>query len=143
MDKQEFLNRLRASLSGKIAPAQLEDTMNYYEDYINIEIRKGKSEEQVLQELGDPRLIARTIVETSGGDNSVPGQGYSDAWEEQTKYKKVRHIRLPGWLLTLLIIVVIFLIFSLIFSVLSFLAPVILIILAVLFLVKLFRDWLN
>lgn len=143
MDKQEFLNRLRSSLTGKLSPASLEDTMNYYEDYINIEIRKGKSEEQVLQELGDPRLIARTIVQTSGVDNAASPQRGADPWEEQEKYTKVRHFRLPAWLVTLIVIVVLFLVFGLIFSVLSFLAPIILIIVAVLFLVKLFRDWLN
>lgn len=30
------------------------------------EMNRGRSEQEVLEELGDPRLIARTILETSG-----------------------------------------------------------------------------
>ena len=40
--------------------------VRYYEDYIRHEMNRGRSEQEVLEELGDPRLIARTILETSG-----------------------------------------------------------------------------
>ena len=66
MTKQEFLDKLRISLNGKIAAGEVEEHIRYYEDYINVELRKGSSEEDVMATLGDPRLIARTIVETSG-----------------------------------------------------------------------------
>ena len=61
------MERLRLALSGKVSSRQLTENLDYYEDYINTEIRKGRSEEEVLAGLGDPRLIARTIVETGGG----------------------------------------------------------------------------
>lgn len=35
-------------------------------NYIRQEMNRGRSEQEVLEELGDPRLIARTILETSG-----------------------------------------------------------------------------
>ena len=98
MNKQEFVDRLRMALNGRVSPGLVMDNVNYYQDYINTEIRKGRTEEEVLESLGDPRLIARTIIQTNGGDNR---------------------------------------------SVLSFLAPVLIPIVVVLFLVKLFRDWLN
>ena len=58
MTKQEFLEKLRLALNGRVSPAQLMENLSYYEDYINTEIRKGKGEEEVLAGLGDPRLIA-------------------------------------------------------------------------------------
>ena len=59
MTKREFLESLRLALSGKITSVQLAENLDYYEDYINTEIRKGRDEQEVLSELGDPRLIAR------------------------------------------------------------------------------------
>lgn len=146
MNRQEFIDRLRAALSGKIPPAQVEDNVSYYQDYINMEMRKGRSEEEVLAMLGDPRLIARTIVETSGQDASGSGepvrnQHYENGRNQYRGSRKIFH--LPGWLLTIIVIIVVMLVFSLVFSVLSFLAPVIMVMAAVIFLVKLFRDWLN
>ena len=66
MNKQEFIDRLRAALNGRVSPNLVTENVNYYEDYINTEIRKGRTEEEVLETLGDPRLIARTIIETNG-----------------------------------------------------------------------------
>ena len=39
MTKQEFLDRLRRSLHGKITPGQIVENLQFYEDYINTEIR--------------------------------------------------------------------------------------------------------
>ena len=66
MTKQEFLEKLRLALNGKVAGNVVTENLQYYEDYINTEIRKGRSEEEVLASLGDPRLIARTIITTTG-----------------------------------------------------------------------------
>lgn len=158
MNKQDFLGRLRSALNGRLPAPQVEDTINYYEDYINVEMRKGKSEEEVLDSLGDPRLIARTIVQTngtpddeydapnedyreSGHQGGYYGEQYQDAYEGYHTTRRSFHI--PGWFLAILIVLVVFFVISIVFSVLSFLAPVIIVMAAVLFLAKLFRDWLN
>lgn len=164
MNKQEFIDRLRAALNGRIPAPQVEDTVNYYQDYINMEMRKGRTEEEVLQSLGDPRLIARTIVQTNGDAGDDPGvrtgayqdSGYRDSYYQNTDRQAYgsqgayddysynhKSFRVPGWLLGLIIALVLFLLISLVFSVLSFLAPVIIVLAAVIFMVKLFRDWLN
>lgn len=70
MTKQEFLDRLRRSLHGKVSPGQVAENLQFYEDYINTEVRKGASEAEVLAGLGDPRLLARTIVEARGGQTA-------------------------------------------------------------------------
>ena len=75
MTKQEFLEKLRLALNGKVPANVITENIRYYEDYINTEIRKGRSEEEVLAALGDPRLIARTIITTSAqADNAGAGE---------------------------------------------------------------------
>ena len=165
MDKQEFIDRLRGALNGRIPAAQVEDTIKYYQDYINAQIGSGRSEAEVMSALGDPRLIARTIIETArpvgdsgsargnaadyqGGmyqDNTYQGsaQGAYNSYQGTTERTVHKHFRMPGWLVAIIVVLSIYLLFSVVFSVLSFLAPVIIVIVAVVFLVKLFRDWLN
>lgn len=146
MNRQEFVDRLRAALNGRIAPALVEDNVRYYQEYIAVEMRKGRSEQEVLESLGDPRLIARTIIGTSGQENRdyvEPGQeaSYDEPRRQYDSQGRIFH--LPRWLLTLIIVIVAIVALSLIFSVLSFFAPLILVMAAVIFMVKLFRDWLN
>lgn len=153
MSKQEFIDRLRYALNGKVTPDVLQENLNYYEEYINTQIRMGRSEQEVLASLGDPRLIAKTIAETSGGTRTETyAREYSgNTGYEQSSYRNDgnfhrginKTVHMPGWLWVLIAILVIVLIFSFVFSVLSFLAPILLPILVVVFLVKLFRDWLN
>lgn len=64
MDKNEFLTELRQSLDGEIPPYAIDGHVRYYEDYLSNNYDE-KSELDKLRELGDPRLIARTIVDTS------------------------------------------------------------------------------
>ena len=172
MNKQEFIDRLRSALNGRVTPALVTENVNYYEDYINMEIRKGKSEEEVLQLLGDPRLIARTIIDTNGGDEQAGSRNsayenrnyqgsdpynahYTSAGYQSSGYQntnrnanpgtdpKVRGYQMPGWLWGIIVLLIIVVVFSLIFSVVSFLAPILIPVMVVMFLVKLFRDWLN
>ena len=62
MTKRQFMEELRSSLEGMVSQVVIQENMNYYEDYINEQIRNGKNEQDVLNELGSPRLIARSII---------------------------------------------------------------------------------
>ena len=62
MDKREFLETLRQSLNGEIMPEVIEQNIRYYEQYINSPTQE--EEDRVLNGLGDPRLIAKTIIES-------------------------------------------------------------------------------
>lgn len=172
MNKQDFINRLRAALNGNVAPNVVAENVNYYSSYIDAEMQKGKSEAEVLGLLGDPRLIARTIIDTNpwngqggykeaGGSDSVYGaddytnenyRNQNSGSETDQTYRQAQYVRsannlrvsrIPGWLWTIISIVIMVAVISLVLSVLSFLAPVIITIAVVMFLVKLFRDWLN
>ena len=70
MSKQEFLDTLRRALARELSESEVADNINYYWNYIEQQVASGKSEEQVLSELGDPRLIARTILQVE--DESSP-----------------------------------------------------------------------
>lgn len=138
MGKQEFLDKLRLALNSRVTNEVVSDTLNYYEDYINTEVRKGRGEEEVMDSLGDPRLIARTIIETKGGETPDVSQEYDRDGEIE------RHgFAIPGWVWLIVILVVAVVVLSVVFKILSALFPFILIFLGVSFLVKFFRDWAN
>ena len=61
MTKNEFLSILRDSLAGNVPSDVINENISYYRDYIE---NNDKAESQVLEELGDPRLIARTIIDS-------------------------------------------------------------------------------
>ena len=64
MNRTEFLDTLRSQLSGQMHEGKVAAHVRYYEDYIQSQVRSGRDEQQVLDELGDPRLIARTLLDT-------------------------------------------------------------------------------
>lgn len=66
MTRQGFLAELTASLQGQVPQGVLREQVNFYASYIDTQISCGKTEEAVLEELGDPRLIARTIIDSTG-----------------------------------------------------------------------------
>ena len=70
MKKTEFLKELEAALRGEVSPELISENLRYYDNYISQETSKGRSEEEVTEEIGSPRLIARTIIDTSGGSGS-------------------------------------------------------------------------
>lgn len=87
MNKYEFLNILKASLEGEVTEAIINENISYYSGYIDSEISKGKNESEVLQQLGDPRLIAKTIIETSSVTKSSGTYTYSNE-NENTREEK-------------------------------------------------------
>lgn len=78
MSKNEFLYILKESLEAEVSQSVVDDNLVYYNNYIDQEIQKGKSEAEVLSLLGEPRLIAKTIIETSQTSNSSKTYTYSD-----------------------------------------------------------------
>lgn len=73
MTKTEFLEGLSKSLSSTGSLGLVRENLKFYDEYIDSEIEKGRSEEEVLGELGDPRLIANSIKESVGIDDEFAG----------------------------------------------------------------------
>lgn len=65
MSKQEFLQRLRDTLTGEVPGHIIEENIRFYNEYISTEVNSGTREEDVIASIGDPRLIAKTIMEAS------------------------------------------------------------------------------
>lgn len=78
MSRREFLEILRGQLSGQMAQGKAAAHVRYYEDYIQSQVRSGRSEADVLAELGDPRLIARTLIDTDDGREVCDESGYAE-----------------------------------------------------------------
>lgn len=58
MNCEEFLRLLQETLDGKVSERIIADNVDYYKSYIRDQMTSGRSESEVLQMLGDPRLLA-------------------------------------------------------------------------------------
>lgn len=130
MRKDEFLQMLRRDLNGDVPPAVVEENIRYYDSYITGEVSRGRSEEDVIAEIGDPRLIAKNIEDTTEG--AEDGQyrestSYEDtdnrrSYERQERTTNqstgnIHYFDLSKWYWKVLLVVALFCIFSLIFTV--------------------------
>lgn len=83
MSKQEFLSVLRQSLSGEVPEQEVLSNLRYYEEYLTE--NAGKTTEQKIEELGEPRLLAKTIIDAynaNQGGNSYKTQYYKQGYDE-------------------------------------------------------------
>ncbi len=88
MGKRQFLDELRRCLKGKIDDGELESNISYYSSYIDSQVAEGRTEEEVLSELGSPRLIAKTIIQTYNmKDDPIRRQFGRRAYEEADEEK--------------------------------------------------------
>lgn len=138
MHRQEFLDKLRAALTGRMNESLVNEHVRYYENYITTEMRNGRSEEEIIQSLGDPRLLARTIREANkhAGMNASP---YSDTTQEESG--QTRHFKMPLWLILVFMVAVILILLTTAFSVFFKLLPIIIPIMIVVLLVKAIRYY--
>ena len=99
MTQIEFVTELEQALRGNVEERIIQENVRYYNDYISEQRAAGKSEEEIFASLGSPRLIAKTIIDTSGeastqgnsragsynystgsDDSSTGGDGWSFSW---------------------------------------------------------------
>lgn len=67
MTRTEFLEELREGLSGEVNSRVVQESVAYYSRYISEAVAEGKTEEQVLDELGPVRLIVKSIIDADRG----------------------------------------------------------------------------
>lgn len=135
MNRYEFIEKLRAALTGKTTQSVINENIRYYEEYLDTEIRKGKSEETVITELGDPRLLAKTIIEAGkrAGQSAYSFQTVDDVvdFSQETESNRSIHIngktyRLPVWAAALILVLIVVVIVTVIGAVLSVVLPIVL-----------------
>ncbi len=91
--KEQFLHDLTVQLNLNVSDQIIREQLAYYDNYISGEVSKGRSESEVVEELGSPRLLAKTIIDTAeaAGDpvanqdeeirGTIDTEPYSDALE--------------------------------------------------------------
>lgn len=146
MSKAEFLDILREQLDGEIPSGEIYSNIRYYEQYIEREIQSGKTEEEVMDLLGDPRLIAKTLIDADEvspqgsfyEDVSYTQEDAQDSGTERTYYHEessnsdptphVHGLDLTTWYGKLLLVLGAGALIFLLITVLSFLLPFIIVI---------------
>ena len=135
MTKAEFLEMMEQKLTGELDEHTVGKTLRYYSEYIDSEMRKGKTEQEVLEDLGSPLLIARTILDTQGNGTANFSQTRPEE-EAKEEEKGTESHRWNKWLFLLCLLAVLFLLFT----ILRVLLPILLPVLLVLFVISLFKK---
>lgn len=128
MSKEEFLRELEEALAGDVPEAVIRDNVSYYGSYLSQEMAKGRSVEAIIDEIGEPFIIAKTIIEHCEASGECAGDGgyetYQDSYsdggnrsqsEDQSPFSKVRYIDLNKWYWKLLAYVLLFMVVSFVF----------------------------
>ena len=159
MSRTEFLQGLKSELEGRVPYSVIQENLRYYDSYIMEEAAKGQTEDEVIESLGGPRIIARTIVDAALDTEDRP-DGF-DSFESEASYRsgpagssqeerepfrgkkpEVHYVDFGKWYVRLIAGLVVFLVIFLVMTVffgimglagwiLSYLWPVLLVMLAV------------
>lgn len=139
MDKNEFLDILRSQLSGQMPESQINTHIQYYRNYIEERMQSGNSESEVMRELGDPRLIARTLLDTETGANAPYSDATSayeqDSGSERVKQKSFR-LDFSTWYGKLLAILIAAIVLVILFVLLGILIPIMVVAGIIIYLVR-------
>lgn len=162
LNQREFLNILSETLNMELTPQEVSENIAYYSSYFAEEAAKGKSEEEVAKGLGDPRMIAKSIIEAARaaqepyGRIRFNGREYSgSSWGEQqhenagsgTDFEYQRNGKsyrvsgkIAGIVILVLFLLVVMLLFMLIGGILRLLLPILLPAVLILFGIYLLRQ---
>lgn len=61
MNKEQFIKQLNASLT-RLSLEEREDILQDYEEYFEIGMEEGKSEQEISKSLGNPRQISKELM---------------------------------------------------------------------------------
>lgn len=147
MTKYEFLEKMRHALANDLSGPVVQENVNYYDSYISDEVRSGRSEAAVIEELGDPWALARTIIESSGNEENTGnvqeeytyGSGQQVYGQRQNR-RQVHVFHFGSWwkrlLLLLGIVGVIMVVVAVIGGIFSLLAPILVPFLIIVFVLR-------
>ena len=156
MSKTEFLDILYNQLSGQMPEGSVAAHVQYYRNYIEDEQQKGHTETDILNDLGDPRLIARTLLDTEvGAGNPQNGSTYSAIYNEaDSDYNKYDssdsargHVKkhsfkldLSTWYGKVAVILIAAVVLLLLVTILGILIPVVIVAGVIMYIVSQFRK---
>lgn len=144
------MDSLHRTLAGSLTSSTVNENMRYYEEYFDTQLRLGQREEEIVAGLGDPRLLAKTIIQTSRYQAQNYGsQEYEEVYEDgsqenaqdgSSKRFASKMYRMPGWLFLVLAILLVFAVISIVSSVVSMFLPVIIPLICVTLIVRLLQK---
>lgn len=164
MGRREFLDTLRTQLQGVLSPSEIEGHLHYYQEYIAESIASGKTEQEVMEELGNPIMIARTLIDSAqaeerreewtygsfgnqeffgGFDSRASENDYGE--EEKGSFKRKIHTFhispfAAKWVIPLVVILIVFLLLTLLGTVVAFAARFFVPILAVILVIAIVKS---
>ena len=113
MNKDEFLRRLEEALSGEVPASVIRDNLNYYADYLSQELGKGRTMDEIIEEIGEPNIVARTIIDSAEAAGET-GDGYQNG-----SAPNIHYFDLNKWYWKLALVVILFLVISVVFSIMG------------------------
>ena len=145
MSRREFLEVLRGQLSGQMTQGRAAAHVRYYEDYIQSKVRAGTPEDEVIAQLGDPRLIAKTLLDTDTVEEVYEeSRSYSESDtggygnQEEKNWKK--KLDLSTWYGKLIVIAAAAVVIFLLISVLAAVLPFLIVLAVILYLISRWRK---
>ena len=153
MTRQEFLQELQFALQGQLSQTAVNENIRYYDNYIMEETKKGSSEKAVIERLGNPRLIAKTLIDTTeqfgraseGGfqsesyKNAESGRGFHADYSQDRGWDvRLGGLKLNSWYGKLMLVAAAVLIIVVVANVVAFLLPILVPIIVILLICSLF-----
>ena len=136
MSKEEFLRELAEALAGDVPESVIRDNVSYYGSYISQETAKGRSVDEIVKEIGEPFIVAKTIIEHCEASGECAGDdsygNYKETYSEnrnqsasggyggrgqQNPFPNMHYIDLNKWYWKLLAIVVLFFFVTIVFRI--------------------------
>ena len=147
MSKNEFLAKLKEALEMDLSSRKVEEQVAFYRQYINEEIGKGRTEAEVLEELGDPWVISRNILSTEEMETSgeYVYEESGNAYERKdSSHNYIRVFRIDSWWKKALIIIAVLgilcLVFSIVTGIVRLIAPIAIPVILIILLVKIWKK---
>ncbi|MBQ7797328.1 MAG: hypothetical protein IJ374_12350 [Lachnospiraceae bacterium] len=134
MSKEEFLQELREALAGDVPETVIRDNVSYYGSYLSQEMAKGRTVDEIVAEIGEPFILAKTIIEHSEASGETIGEDnygsyretYSESRSQNQSYgsgqnerpfSNMHYIDLNKWYWKLLAVIILFFVVTLVFNI--------------------------
>ncbi len=136
MNKTEYIQVIEKALVGNVSPQELQDIVSYYRDYIDMEIQKGRSEREVLDGLGNPRHLVKSILaakEQKGVESSV------ETTQEEKENGRSRNFRIPLLPIIIIVLLIVWLALGFVVALARFVFPLLLPLVIIMGIISLIR----
>lgn len=131
MSKEEYLKGLEEALSGEVPAAVILDNLNYYSSYIAQEMAKGRTVDEIVDEIGEPYIVAKTIIdsceaagetvneESRGGYQDIGSDSQETYREEERTFPHIHYIDLNKWYWKAALLLIVMLVCTSVFHVMG------------------------